>query len=353
MELWKEYVIGIEKAKDDKIWIDAEQIMDEGKIRVEYRNLTNRVESGYIANYRLDTQLKGAEIVQGDNYQREPIFDIKIDENSVEDPTGYYTIQCVFSPTNSVGEFDVDKMVDEGTQTVNTFGILKVTPEASHHLTKTIVAVPWGKLEPYGDDEIAVSNLVKTANLTTGDKLHVYDTTAKLFRSWSLDANGAWKSLKTYKIGTNGTEVDVAGAAEVYTVKRGSGVWLERQDTEKPYFLYGQVETTDVSTPITAGTYNKPSHQLVAPTGIVDFDLNDITTGVDANDRIVVPTDGEPKVYNFVDGAWGYTITNGYKKLGSVLLPKLKRVTDDTTIKAGTGFWYISEGGSPTIEWGK
>ena len=135
IEYWKNYVLGLDPTdRDDKIWIDAEQVPDAGKIRVEYRNLINRVESGYIANYRLDTELKGASIVQGDTYQRDPIFDIKIDDES-KDPTGYYTIQCVFSPTNSAGEFDIDKVVDEGTTTVNTFGVLKVTPEASRHLT--------------------------------------------------------------------------------------------------------------------------------------------------------------------------------------------------------------------------
>ena len=211
--------------------------------------------------------------------------------------------------------------------------------------------MPWGKLEPYGDDEIAVSNLVKTANLTTGDKLHVYDTAAKLFRSWSLNEDGTWGSLRTYKIGSNGVEVDVAEAAAVYTVKRGSGVWLERQDTEKPYYLYGQVETTDASTKIAGGTVKKPVHQLVAPTGITDFDLNNITTGVNANDRIVVPTDGDPKVYTYANGSWGYSVTNGYITIGTATMPRTQRVTNDTTIKAGTGFWYISEGGNPVISW--
>ena len=113
----------------------------------------------------------------------------------------------------------------------------------------------------------------------------------------------------------------------------------------------GAFKADAATTAITAGTASVPVWNLVAPPTLTPFDLNQIATGVAAGDRILVPMGATRREYSFKDGAWGYPKT-GTKTIGGETVLTTTRCTTETTIPAGTGFWYISAGGAPTIEWG-
>ena len=218
-------------------------------------------------------------------------------------------------------------------------GILKVPSKK----TLEIVAVPWNRLAPDENSEVLVADLVKTATLTPGDKLHVYDRAKKNYKSWSYDAASGWVALGTFKVTAAGLEQAVAPDQTEQTVARGSAVWLERQDASKPFYLYGQYSKDEVETQI-----EKNQHNLVACPKMEPFHLNDgrITGAINANDQIMVPQGGEkpPKVYTYRSdrGGWGYTsVSNGRPVFRS----------DDDEVPVGTGFWYVSKGGNPTIRW--
>ena len=127
----------------------------------------------------------------------------------------------------------------------NTFGGLKV----DSRLVNTIVAVPW--VECGTGEAIKVANLVKTDNLTAGDKLYVY-----MGGTWYLYVltDGAWTASTT--VGANGPEVAEAPANQ--TLARGAALFLQRADATKPFYLYGQYDATAVQTAITAGTVDAP-----------------------------------------------------------------------------------------------
>ena len=221
----------------------------------------------------------------------------------------------------------------------NTFGWLKV----DSGLANTIVAVPW--VECGTGEAIKVANLVKTDNLTAGDKLYVY-----MGGTWYLYVltDGAWTASTT--VGANGPEVAEAPANQ--TLARGAALFLQRADTTKPFYLYGQYDATAVQTAITAGTSAAPVHTLVASPKAADFDLNGKTwTNVDAGDRIVVPMGVVSREYTWreADG-WGYNAQTTKTKAGKTVV-STTRTTTGCTIPAGTGFWYVSQGGSPTIAW--
>ena len=238
----------------------------------------------------------------------------------------------------------------EYSYSVNQMGMLQV--ESS--LTNTIIAVPWvdWSADTNAAPEIVASNLVKTANLTDGDRLYVFNNPR--YDVYELQ-NGAWESLKTVTA-VDGSDVQVSSAEDAATRRlvRGSGLWLKRQkpldENGKPiyFYLYGQYKPEQLYTRITAGTYAEPCWNLVAPPGVVNYDLNRIT-GAGEKDEIIVPTDKEPKRY-YYDGGWYYT-TNAVVQVGSRSAVKAIRVTDDTEVPRGTGFWYISNGGSPIISW--
>ncbi len=235
----------------------------------------------------------------------------------------------------------VAKLVSE-----NTVGVLKTATSAK----KAIIAVPWLSLADGGN--ISVANLVKTAGLTKGDRLNVYNKAEKRYDVYELTAGKAWNPIAIYKIGADGAvETVSSGSPEATTVARGSGVWLERQDTKQPIVSYGQVPTEEVMTTIDAGTKETPTWDLLAVPTTEAVDLA-ATFGTDANDRILVPTEGAPRVYTVEDGAWGATktvevIDRWGNKTGGV---KVIREAV-TTLPAGTGFWYLNGGDATKVNW--
>ena len=119
------------------------------------------------------------------------------------------------------------------------------------------------------------------------------------------------------------------------------GLW--DASASKPFYLYGQYSSNEVETQV-----EKNRHNLVACPKMTAFHLND--TGrfegtIGANDQIIVPQGGNtpPKTYTYKAGqGWGYSKFDG---------KRFKFDTTDDVVPVGTGFWYISKGGSPTIKW--
>ena len=225
----------------------------------------------------------------------------------------------------------------------NTFGWLKV----DSGLANTIVAVPW--VECGTGEAIKVANLVKTDNLTANDKLYVY-----VGGTWYLYVltDGAWTASTT--VGANGPEVAEAPANQ--TLARGAALFLQRADTTKPFYLYGQYDATAVQTAITAGTADAPVHTLVAnplPTGYDLNGSNKVAGG--AGDAIVVPMGSVNRTYTYENDAWGWqkttTSTVTIKGKERTVTSSTRETSEGCTIPAGQGFWYVSKGGAPTFNW--
>ena len=226
----------------------------------------------------------------------------------------------------------VAKLVSE-----NTVGVLKTATSAK----KAIIAVPWLSLTD--GNAIAVADLVKTAGLTAGDKLHVYNKAESRYDVYELAADRAWMPKAIYKVGADGTvEAVSSGTPETTTVARGNGVWLERQDTAKAIVSYGQVASGTVATTIDAGTAEKPTWNLLAVPTTTAVDVA-ATFGASEADTLIVPTAGAPKICTVKDGAWGYekavSVTDKFGKTGV----KVVRETV-AELPAGTGFWYLNGG---------
>ena len=239
----------------------------------------------------------------------------------------------------------------EYSYSVNQMGMLQVESA----LTNTIIAVPWvdWNSDTNSAPEILAANLVKTSNLTEGDRLYVFNNPR--YAVYELH-DGTWESLKTVTaVGGDNVQITTAEDAATHRLPRGRGLWLKRQkpldEKGKPilFFLFGQYKPEQLYTRITAGTYDEPCWNLVAPPGVINFDLNRIT-GAGKQDEIIVPTDNQPKRYYYDGGAWYYT-TNVVEKIGQRDVVKTIKITDDTEVPRGTGFWYISNGGSPIISW--
>ena len=188
----------------------------------------------------------------------------------------------------------------------------------------------------HGDDgqAISVSNLVKTANLTVGDKLYAFDSETGLYEGWELDENMRWKSATTkYSINASGNIVEEAGEpAGGATQIVGTGIWLVRAVTpaeEFTIYMTGQ----PVSSPTT--TIVKGKTNLVGnPTKAAGTPVIPEAVPV-AGDAIEVPNGTGRTRYQYNGTNWSsidLTKTIPLPKVGLPLIP------------ANTGFWYISKG---------
>lgn len=341
-KVWTSVALGLDpESEEQKLVVDVPQNDDENTVPIKTITGDRTVECWASVKYRLESDkgegskpAAGAKALLKGYVQDSTEFSVDI--GGVDDPTGIYKVTAVFSD-------------DEGTEfaevpAANQIGIMR--KKAANK--REIVPVPWTKFAA-GAEDIAVSNLVKTAGLSAGDKLYVYDDSAKRYATWELQSDKTWKPVKTVKMVNGKLEVQTADSPEVATVKRGSGVWLERHDITKPIHFVGQHDAAPVEVPVEAGTTAMPKWNLVASPLLTDWDLNSVSEGVNVADRIIVPTGKEPRIYtrDATNAKWGY-ITYEANAKGIV---KPVRKEDDTMLKAGTGFWYVSEGGAPTLRW--
>lgn len=232
----------------------------------------------------------------------------------------------------------------------NVFGLLTVLSKA----TDTIVAVPWCECSTADDQPIAISNIVKTANLTAGDKLAALSTNGVYLNTWTLKSGTGdvlyWDSDKTV---VESGVTDTTIAADKTFAARGTAILLHRQSpTEdgnaKPFYLYGQVGTTETvtSTIENAGaSETTPVYTLIAPP--TDGDVNILSALSDAvsGDSIVVRNlNGIARTYTYNGSDWTYRARPD---------SATETIALTINISAGTGAWYVSRNSSakPTITW--
>ena len=229
----------------------------------------------------------------------------------------------------------------EAVTSANTFGVLKVTCSAQ----KVIIATPWVKC---GDATAAVkvTDLVMTSGLANGDAILVYQDGE--FKSWVI-SDGAWVAQIVSQAGQTVSSGDAASAA----VERGEAFWFVKASYSEPYdlYLYGQDTAAGATSTITGGSSGTPAYSLVASPKTTAANLNSgVTFGFTPNaaDEIHVSRHNLPDlVYTYQNSQWG-TLTS--TQIGTTGRYK-KQWTAGCTIPAGTGFWYVSKGGSGTITW--
>ncbi len=329
LKKWENYVLGLDGSDPN-----ANVAADAAQGPVSATPITSNVDvppvdTGFTVEYKLvSVDTNGTTVTQS---ALQPTPDLTADIAAMTSETNvvYYKTVAVITSTS-------DDSVKVEVPSTNTIGVLKVESGAK----TTAIAVPW---EALGGGDISVSNIVRTATLTPGDELMAYAPDGK-YKAWELDENKVWQPV-TVAGGSSETEADA------YTVKRGSAVWLKRQDTTQPIYLVGEVAATEkAAATIEAGTAESPSWNLVGSAGTEPVNVNEI--GAAATDKIIVPTATVPKNYehNTEKGEWGYWDYETVIKLsGRKTVKKVWKSASVETIPAGTGFWYLNGGDSKDI----
>ena len=207
---------------------------------------------------------------------------------------------------------------------------------------EAVAAVPWRALVT--TQNVTVDKLIATGR-AEGDEISAWNTETRAYDIWRFNGT-SWESAKDAKSGLTSPD------AATTQLARGTAVWYKRVgDTSAAYSQIGGYVVETVTTPTAAGGMsvdNRPMNNLLINPVYKAVDLAKIG-GSDEDQMQVVPS---LKVYTRKNGAWGelQLVTTPTPFGGST---KRQRHVPLATIPlaAGEGFWYISKGGAPTIDW--
>ena len=289
----------------------------------------------------------GTFAVSGGTFNR----DVKVD----------YHVEGVTKTNNGNGTWTVQPPVPVVLPSVtnkvvsaNLFGALTVNAGSA---TNAFVAVPFGAFD-IGDVKIAAADVVQAATLSAGDKMYVWngaEDTSQQYDVYEVK-NGVWTVAKKVTVAANGAQSEGSTSPDSHLVDSGTGIFIERKDTSKPIYVYGQVLTNTVAeTAFGAGLtlVSAPSTNAMAQinlnalawTGVKPVTITTTTSGRKivtsyANaDFIYYRNTANRIVRLYYDGTkWG-TVSGTWKDAG-----------DEAKIPAGTAFWYMNNG-SASVRW--
>jgi len=221
---------------------------------------------------------------------------------------------------------------------LGTVGVTKISSSAKN----TIVVTSYTELDGSSASQMAVSNVIKTANLTAGDKLYVLNAGGTAYEGYTLayvsGSSGPmyWNkdlnySVNAQGIASSGTE---STSPAIPSLDVGKGFWLSRASAPSgsfDFYIYGAPAASSTVTAAAGKTtlVGNPTQTSKAPS----------ITGMAKGDKIMVFEGNNtlPTVYTSSGSAWRNAST---------------RTEGLPTITAGTGFWYVSKGSSAvSIAW--
>lgn len=233
--------------------------------------------------------------------------------------------------------------------TSETLGWMKVASTA----TNTIISVPW--VEVGGDGTgVAVTNLVKTDSLSGECYLLYWD--GSQFKGWSLNARNWVPGAVSYR-NDKGGSATAQEAPAGYTLPRGKALFIHRPAgaTNGDIYLYGKyVATAPAPFTIVAGTEANPTYTLIGNPSNAAVSLNEegLFTDPGDDDQIMIPgADGSiAKICKRQDGQWKWWNDKKTSATVGTMTVYTPGWDDNVDIPIGRGVWYVSKGGTPTVQ---
>ena len=208
-------------------------------------------------------------------------------------------------------------------------------------LSNVIVAVSYDDLA--GGTGMVYSNLVKTTNLTAGDRLVEFRNNK--YTGWVLEQSGDvkyWREQQGVFKDSAGKDITLSSpAADTATGAVGTGIWLVRQNPTDdkgvvPFYIYGK-PVSAAESKIPAGTWTLvgnplQQHEVKIGTATDEGEFVAVVDGAQTGDQIVTVDNDGTLLY------FGYVKNKGWDELPN--------------IKPGIGFWIRTEAAT-TIKWPK
>lgn len=325
------YVLGLNgKDPNAKLKVDSTQSDSETSMPV-VNTVKQTVDTGFTVKYSLDKVNESGTVTEAGQKQETSDLDLNLAAATSDSNSAYFKMTATITKKEGNTETTVKSVPSE-----NTIGVMKVESQSK----TTVIGVPWTSLSD--DGSISVADIVRTSTLSEGDQIQVYDTVANGYRSWTLDDKGAWVADEVIGGGASTEQ------AQTVKIDRGKGVLLTRTgDKSKPIYLVGSADKKEESVSTTlekAPDEHTPAWNLVASPSVEAKTIEQVV-GVNTTDSVIVPTDEGPRNYTYKDGKWGYDGFYGepVEIAPGIFAVKPKRITDDKTIPAGRGFWYLNK----------
>lgn len=214
-------------------------------------------------------------------------------------------------------------------------------------LSNTIVAVSYDDL---AGGQMVYSNLVKTTNLTVGDRLVEFRDDK--YTGWvlALAESGNvkyWKETNEIFVDGSGHQINlISSTADTVRGAVGTGIWLMRQnptDTSGnplPFYIYGKPVSSKTTT-TQAGKWNL----LGNPNETGSFSGFTPVVG----DQIAIPVDNGFRTYRCRvkdgDPQWFYETYKSENETATAT-----KVYEAPSVDAAKGLWYYTQD-SQTINW--
>ena len=222
-------------------------------------------------------------------------------------------------------------------------GALPVAMAANQH--DIVLNIPWIE-SGTSSGGVAVTNLVKTANLAAGDLLLWYNNGS--YEGWSAKSSGEvlyWEPTTIAK----SAGIAAATAATTPSLSRGQALVLHRAGTAATnIYVVGQYAgNSSASSTIASGTPAAPVYSLVAPPNVSGaVNLKEKLTGAVNGDSVTFMKNGSMVSYYYDGTQWGYDSMNEQGR------PAFNAATDEAmTLPVGTGFYYKRVGESFSVNW--
>lgn len=221
-------------------------------------------------------------------------------------------------------------------------------------LSNTIVAISYNDLA--GGSGMVYSNLVKTTNLTVGDRLVEFRDDK--YTGWvlALAESGNvkyWKETNEIFVDGSGHQINlISSTADTVRGAVGTGIWLMRQNPKDtsgnplPFYIYGKPVSSKITT-TQAGKWNL----LGNPNETGSFSGFTPVVG----DQIAIPVDNGFRTYRcrVKDGKtqWFYeTYSTSEDGKTATATATATKVYGPPSVDAAKGLWYYTRD-SQTINW--
>ena len=218
-------------------------------------------------------------------------------------------------------------------ETSNSYGVLPVTTSQK----ATMVAVPF-----VGDGaNISINQMVKAANLNTGDKIFALPSGNNVYQVWELNNIGgslSWTPCVGVSVG-EGTQFTAPSAAGT-TIARGQAFWLVRGSATATTFYVMGIGDTTAADPTTLST----GWNLVGlSSATTSKTLADLSSAFDSAKKWSIRLDDGTQYNHGKDGCWYSVVNNSANKLSPAN-------GSGVTLPVGKGFWIIApESGSVNL----
>jgi len=253
--------------------------------------------------------------------------------------------------------------VEVPADSLETLGMVKISKTNAVN-NEIVLGIPYMK-SPSGDTNTVSSLLVAGYGekwlipgiLSNGDTIRVWNAAKPSERGYDM-----WQTLSSTAAGSVGSNRWVAvrdiarecpAEATVYQVNRGTALWFADNTGDTNDLVQAGLVKPGAESSVAAGTSSAPVKTLLINPYYTAINAVDaLNTGAKTGDQLALVAGTSRFEYKEGEG-WGTWQKTIKKKIGSIIIygPDVFVPTNNIPVAAGTAFWYISKGGSPTVSW--